>query len=112
MQNDIFVGLDGEFSFEIDFPRVLTDDERFRGEWVGSTRRGVESRAQTLSHERLPSGRYKITGEILLPIVPGAYENTVSEVCDLSGNPIEQVRPRFPSLLAPGFVGAENKSEH
>lgn len=111
MNEDVIVGLDGEFEFEIPFHRILTDHEDFHGDWEGPTVKGVTALASTRQTEPLEGGRYLIRGQVLLPAWPGNYENTVSEVWDMLSQPVEQVRPRFPTLIVQSLAAPADEYE-
>jgi hypothetical protein len=109
MSDDVLCGLDGEFDFEIAYPRPLTDHEYFYGEWAGPVRStGAETfPAYTLQTEPLGHGRYRIRGQVLDATKPGSYLNQISEVRDLLGQEVEQVRPAFPTVVVQGEVEAD-----
>jgi hypothetical protein len=106
MSDDILCGLEGEFEFEITYPRRLTDHEYFYGEWSGPVGKvdAAQFPAYTLQTEPLGDGRYRIRVHVVNWTKPGEYLNHTSEVRDLLGQPVEQVRPPFRSVLVQGYA--------
>jgi hypothetical protein len=113
MSDDIFIGLEGEFEFEITFPRLLTDHDYFYGEWAGpvSTVGAPTFAAHTEHTKHLGHGRYRIIGHVVDWTKPGLYVNRTSEVRGLHGHTVEQVRPPFRSLLVQGY-GADSEEDY
>lgn len=104
MSNDILCAPNGEFEFELTYPRTLGEGEYFYGEWYGPVRQVGTATipAYTLQTEPLGRGKYRIRGHVLDFTKPGPYLNQISEVRDRLGHFVEEVRPRFRSIQVDG----------